>query len=115
MADLIIQGDTLVVQMREVEKLEAVHGEVSVPLASVTSVEVLDDALGAVHGMRVGTGIPGRMAIGTFTSRSAHQFAVVHHDTRRGVRVSLHDARFDELVIGCDDPEAVAARIPVPS
>ena len=115
MAGLIVEGDTLRVHLTEFERAEAVHGEVTVPLSSVRTVEVLDDVLGAVHGMRVGTGIPGMTAVGTFSSRGSKQFAVVHHDTRRGVRVSLHDARFDELVIGCDDPEAVAARIPVPS
>jgi hypothetical protein len=51
------------------------------------------------------------VAIGTFRSRDASIFAVVHHDTERGVRVSLEDAQYDELIVGCDDPEAVAASI----
>jgi hypothetical protein len=97
MAELIVDGDELVVRLREVEKLEAVHGEVRVPLQSVRTVEVLDDAEGAVHGFRVGTGIPGSVAIGTFTSRDAKIFAVVHHDTPRGVRVDLEGAHFDQL------------------
>jgi hypothetical protein len=114
MADLIVEGDTLVVRLRKVEKIEAVHGEVVVPLGSVRSVEVLDNALGAVHGIRVGTGVPGRVAVGTFTSKAASMFAVVHHDTPRGVRVRLEGAQFDELVVGCEDPEAVAASIHPP-
>jgi hypothetical protein len=112
MAELIVDGDELVVRMTKFEKAEAVHGEVRVPLASVKGVEVLDDAMKAVHGIRVGTGVPGRVAIGTFTSRNSHIFAVVHHDTPRGVSVELEGAQFDELVIGCDDPEAIAATIP---
>jgi hypothetical protein len=52
------------------------------------------------------------VAIGTFTSRNAHIFAVVHHNTPRGVHVDLDGAQFDELIIGCDDPEAEAAKIP---
>jgi hypothetical protein len=97
-----------------VERIEAVHGEVRVPLRSVRTVEVLDDAVGAVHGFRVGTGIPGSVAIGTFTSRDAKVFAVVHHDTPRGVRVNLEGAQFDEMIVGCDDPEAVAAALRLP-
>jgi hypothetical protein len=77
----------------------------------VKAVEVLDDAVGAVHGFRVGTGIPGSVAIGTFTSRDAKIFAVVHHDTPRGVRVDLEGAQFDQMIVGCDDPEAVAATL----
>ena len=111
MAEVSVEGDTLVVHLRPVEKLEAVHGEVRVPLVSVKTVEVLDDAIQAVHGIRVGTGIPGSVAIGTFTSRHSHIFAVVHHDTPRGVRIGLEGAHFDELIVGCDDPEGVAGRI----
>ncbi len=109
MAELIVEGDELVVRLRAVERVEAVHGEVRVPLGSVRTVEVLDDAVGAVHGFRVGTGIPGSVAIGTFSSRDDKIFAVVHHDTPRGVRVDLEGAQYDELIVGCDDPEAVAA------
>jgi len=109
MAEITVDGDELVVRLRAVEKMEAVHGEVRVPLSSVKMVEVLDDAIGAVPGFRVGTGIPGSVAIGTFTSREAKIFAVVHHDTPRGVRVDLEGAQFDELIVGCDDPESVAA------
>jgi hypothetical protein len=111
MADVVVEGDELAVRLRAVEKVEAVHGEVRVPLRSVKAVEVLDDAVGAVHGFRVGTGIPGSVAIGTFTSRDAKIFAVVHHDTPRGVRVDLEGAQFDQMIVGCDDPEAVAATL----
>ncbi len=111
MADLIVDGEDLVVRLRPVEKVEAVHGEVRVPLRTVSTVEVLDNALSAVHGIRVGTGIPGAVAIGTFTSRTAKIFAVIHHDTPRGVRVHLEGAQYDELVVGCDDPETVAANV----
>jgi hypothetical protein len=97
------------------EKLEAVHGGVRVPCASIKTVEVLDDAMGAIHGIRVGTGIPGSVAVGTFSSRTAKIFAVVHHDTRRGVRVILEGDHFDELIVGCSDPEAVAASLRQPS
>ena len=114
MAELIVEGDELVVRLRPVEKVEAVHGEVRVPVRSVRSVDVLDDAEAAVHGFRVGTGIPGSVAIGTFTSRQAKIFAVVHHDTPRGVRVGLDGAAFDELIVGCDDPDAVATALRPP-
>jgi len=108
MAELIIEGDDLVVHLSTAEKLEAVHGEVRVPLDSVKSVEVLDDAMSAIHGIRVGTGVPGLVAIGTFTSRTAKIFAVVHHDTPRGVRVTLDGDHFDEIIVGCPHPEIVA-------
>ncbi|MGA2529121.1 MAG: hypothetical protein ABSG36_08165 [Acidimicrobiales bacterium] len=111
MAEVIVEGDELVVRLRAIEKAEAVHGEVRVPLESVKTVEVLDDAIGAVHGFRVGTGIPGSVAVGTFTSREAKIFAVVHHDTPRGIRVDLQGAQYNQLIVGCDDPEGAAATL----
>jgi hypothetical protein len=114
MAELVVDGDELVVRLRAVERIEAVHGEVRVPLGSVRTVEVLEDAVGAVHGFRVGTGIPGSVAIGTFTSRAAKVFAVVHHDTPRGVQVDLDGAQYDQLIVGCDDPEAVVRALRPP-
>ena len=114
MAELIIEGDDLVVRLSKVEKLEAVHGEVRVPFASVKTVEVIDDAMDAIHGIRFGTGIPGSTAIGTFTSKTAKIFAVVHHNAHRAVRVTLEGDQFDELIVGCPDPEAVAASLRPP-
>lgn len=109
MAELTVEGAELVLTMTKLEKVESVHGEIRVPVASVTGVEVLDDAIDAVHGFRVGTRVPGAVAVGTFTARDAKTFAVVHHDTPRGVLVKLTDDRFDQLIVGCDDPESVAA------
>jgi hypothetical protein len=112
MAELSVDGDQLVVHLSALEKAESVHGDVKVPLSCITRVEVLDDAIAAVHGFRVGTGVPGWVAIGTFTSRDSHIFAVVHHNTPRAVHVELDGAPFDELIVGCDDPESEAAKIP---
>jgi hypothetical protein len=50
--------------------------------------------------------------VGTFTSRNDKIFAVVHHDTPRGVRIRLEGVPYDELIIGCDSPEAVVASLP---
>jgi hypothetical protein len=114
MAECVVVGPQLVVKLSAKEKLEAVHGDVSVPLSSVRTVEVVDDTLDFVHGLRVGTGIPGSTAIGTFTSSTAKIFGVIHHGKHRGVRITLEGADFDEILIGCDDPEAVASAIPIP-
>jgi hypothetical protein len=107
-AQLLTEGDELVLRLTTIEKLEGVHSDIRVPLACIKSVEVLDDAIGAVQGFRVGTGVPGYVAVGTFTTRDVKTFAVVHHDTHRGVLVTLSEAGYDQLIVGCDDPEAVA-------
>jgi hypothetical protein len=111
-ADLLVEGDELVVRLSRLEKAEAVHGEIRVPLSAVTQLEVVDDAIHQVHGIRVGTGIPGSTAVGTFTTKTVKMFAAVHRDTPRAVLVTLTGAQFDQLLIGSPDPEAVVASLP---
>jgi hypothetical protein len=111
MADLVIDGDSLHLRLTSVEKAEAIHGDITVPLSSVVSAEALDNAIGAVHGIRVGTGIPGYMVVGTITDGSVKTFAVIHHRTPRGVLVRLSGASFDQLIVGNDDPEAIVSNL----
>jgi hypothetical protein len=111
-AELHVQGDDLVLHLSALEKTEALHGDLRAPLSAVRVVEVLDDAIHAVHGLRFpGSGWPGRFAIGTFVGRGTKSFVVVHHDTPRGVRVKLEGATHDEWIVGAADPEAVVAPI----
>jgi len=112
MAELSREGDELVLSLSMAEKAESLHGDIRVPFSSVQEVEVVEDIIHAVHGMRLpGSRIPGRFAIGTFVHDGERTFAVVHHDTPRGVRVRLADGSFSDLLIGCADPEAIGASI----
>ncbi|MEO7124069.1 MAG: hypothetical protein ABI400_13315 [Lacisediminihabitans sp.] len=111
MAELAIQGSDLVLSLSSFEKMEAIHQDLRVPVSSVGSVEVIDDPLDAVHGIRSGTGIPGVLVIGTIRYRGGKAFVVIHHDSARGIRVRLHDADYSDVILGCDDPESLAASL----
>jgi len=112
MAELRREGDELVVALSVAEKAEAVHGDIRVPVSSVRELEVLDDAVHAVPGLKtIGAAFPGRFAIGTFRGSGGKIFAAVHHDTPRGVRVALEGANFDALVVGCASPEEVVSSL----
>lgn len=111
MAELAVHGDELVLSLSEFEKLESLHQDVKVPVPSVLNIEVLDDPLDAVHGIRTGTGVPGMLVIGTIRYRGGKAFVVVHHGYPRGVRVRLQGADYDELILGCDEPESLAASL----
>jgi hypothetical protein len=114
MAELRVDGGELTLALSEAEKLESVHRDLRVPLAAVTGVEVLEDAHGPVGitaGVKVGTRIPGVIEVGIIRGATKKLFAVVHHDTPRGVRVRLSGVPWDEWIVGCTDPEAVAARL----
>jgi hypothetical protein len=116
-AELNWDGDELVLTLSMLEMVESIHGDIRVPMSSVRGVDVLDDVIHAVHGLKFpGTRWPGRIAVGRFIGQKGKKaFAVVHHDTPRGLRVRLGGAAFDELLVGCEDPEAVKRRLGAPS
>lgn len=112
MATLIREDDTLVLQLTTMEKVEGLHGDLRIPFSSVQSVTILEDAVHAVHGLKMpGTRIPGVLAMGTYMSNEGKTFAIVHHQTKRGVKVALTEALFDTLIVGVDDPEYVVSSL----
>jgi hypothetical protein len=114
MAELMKEGDELVVKLSTLEKAEAAHGDVRVPLSSVRGVEVVDDAVHAVPAWKViGAGWPGSFAIGTFEGGPDHEkaFAVVHRDHPKGVKVRLENTKFDLIVVSSEDPEATISQL----
>ncbi len=113
MAELAVEGDELVLRLTTSEKAESLHGDLRVPLSAVRDIEVLDDAHRAADllGLRVGTRIPRVIEVASVQGVGRRVFAAVHHSTPRGLRVLLDGAGYDEWVVGCADPEAVAAQL----
>ncbi|MGV0837940.1 hypothetical protein [Mycolicibacterium thermoresistibile] len=111
MAEIRYDGSDLVVELSTGEKIAALHGDVRVPRAAVRTIDVVDDALGAVRGVRApGLGLPGCAKIGTWRRRDGHTFAVARAG-RPGVRIRLDGQRYAELVISVPDAERVAATL----
>jgi hypothetical protein len=113
-AELQLEGGELVLHLSGAEKAEAVHGDLRVPLSALRGVEVLDDAHGWTGigvGFKVGMRVPGVATVATVRGHGEKMFVAVHGDTPRGVRVRLEGAPWDEWIVGCADPEAVAATL----
>jgi len=112
------RDQTLVIELSALEKTEAMHGDLEIPAAAISNVEVLNDAIHQIHGLRpnglkiTGTYLPGKMAMGTYLAGLHHRpaFAVIHRDTTRGVRIRL-ELEFSEVIIRSEDPEALQAEI----
>jgi hypothetical protein len=97
MAELQIEDAELVLHLSSVEKMEGLHGDVRVPLSSVTGARSVDDLWQELRGMRApGTGVPGTLAVGTWRGGFGKDFAVVARPRpgrgrggrRRGVRAA---------------------------
>lgn len=114
MASISKRDEVLVVELSIAEKAEAMHGDLEIPLAAVEGIDILDDAIHQIHGLRpqglkiTGSYVPGRLAMGTYLA-GLHKpvFAAIHHDTERGVRIRLKDWQYSAVLIGCPDPESV--------
>ena len=107
MATVTTTPQTLHVSLTRAERILGLLRDLEVPRSAVRAVEVVPDGLAAVRGLRApGLGLPGRR-IGTWRGRGEKTLVSV----RRGqpaVRVRLAGQRFDALLLGVDDPAAVA-------
>ena len=93
------------------EKLVTLRGDLRVPVSAVAGIEVLDDPLHAVRGLRSpGLGVPGLTKVGTWRRPGSRSFVAVHGDGR-GIRIDLRDAGFDSIVLGAEQPEELAASL----
>lgn len=105
MAKLIINDRDVTVSLSVVEKLEALHGDLTVPRSAVAQVRVVPDGMVEVHGLRApGTGLPGVIKVGTWRRREGNTFAVCH-GRRPAIVLDLVGALYRRLVVTLDDPE----------
>jgi hypothetical protein len=114
MAELEAADGKLTLRLSAIEKAEAVHGDLHVPLTAVRSVEVLDDAAEMTRirtGFKVGMRVPGSATVAVVRGGGRKMFIAVHADTPRAVRVLLDGDSFDEWIVGVDDPESVIANL----
>src|SRR5580704_10458726 len=110
-ATLVVEGSEVIVKMAEIEKFEAVHTDVHVPLSAVRAVRVVDDAWPELRGIRApGTGIPGVIAVGTRRGSFGKDFVVVH-GKESAVVIDLDGASYSRLIVTTPDAENVAAAI----
>ena len=103
MAELVVEGDELVLRLSWWEKIATAHGNVRVPLSSVSSA-------------RVEARADGHLTLGSITPRWQHgrhvRYFAFARRRRPAVQVSLHPpSRFSWLLVTVADPDTTAARI----
>ncbi len=110
MANLEREGNDLVLRLSTIEAVESLHGDLRVPMASVSAIDVVDDAQEWTRirtGFKVGMRLPGVASVATVYKQGRKLFVAVHEATVRGLRVTFSDQSWDEWVVGCEEPEAV--------
>lgn len=78
MARLALQDGTLTVVLAPIEKVGAMHGNVSVPLDAITDVHVASNPWREVRWARIGVGLPGVISLGIRRGPSTKDFTAVY-------------------------------------
>ena len=110
MADLIVEGDELVVRLRPLQKLAAFHGDVRVPLTAVRGVFAVEKPWLALRGRRMaGTALRGVAAMGTWIHGDRlYDFCVVRAQLK-AVQVDLNAGRYSRLLVCVPDETDIQA------
>ncbi|NUW30013.1 hypothetical protein HTZ77_00990 [Nonomuraea sp. SMC257] len=112
MAQISIDGDTLVVEIEGLDKLWALKSRLAIPLANVRGATADPGIVsGFFKGLRApGVNIPGVITAGTFRLDGEKVFWDVH-DAARTVVIELADERYARLVVEVADPRATVALV----
>lgn len=111
MATLQIGDGVLRIRFTRGEKALGVLRDVDLPLSQVTAVDVVADGLPAATGLRApGYALPWRRKLGTWRRRGHKTMVDVRRD-QPAVRLQLCGHRYEEMLLGHDDAESVAAAL----
>lgn len=114
MTTVTIEGDNLVVEMHGIDIALSTRHRIEYPLAHVVNAEVVTNLLAQSHvGWKMAGGYwPGAFRNGYFRERGKRVFWNVRPlKTSRAVAINLKDQDTVRLVLGVEDPEAIAATI----
>ncbi len=108
MAELEVEGDDLVVRLGPWERIGTLRtSDVRVACSSIAARRRVDAAHHEVRGLRApGTGLPGRILIGTWLRRGGRDFVAVS-GKGPGVVIELRGERFDRIVTTAPLPPGI--------
>lgn len=106
-----VEGPSLVVRLRGLNKIWAFKSRIVVPLTAVTAVEVKPKLDKMPIGLRMpGTSVPGLIVAGSYRTKGRRSFYAI----RRGDNVlviDLEGVKYSRIVIETGDPHTSAATI----
>lgn len=108
MAQVLVAERTLKIKMSPIEKLAALHGDITVPLDSIISATVEVHPWTALRGLRApGTGFPGVIAYGIRRYSNGKDFSAIL-TSKPIVRIDLEEGSpYGRLLVTVQDPQKV--------
>lgn len=111
MAAIEVTPDRIRIRLSTPEKISALRGDLTFPRAAVGRVEVVPDGVAATRGLRApGLAVPGLRKVGIWRGRAGTEFVSVRGG-QPAVRIELTGQRYDAVLIGDADAEAVARAV----
>ena len=111
MANLTISNETLQVGIGPLEAIQALQGSFSIPLSKVRGATPDQNYITAGLGLRSpGTGLPGRIARGTFRKIGEKTLALWGR-SQEIVVIELENSKWNRLIIGCEDAKLLSNQI----
>jgi hypothetical protein len=119
-ARLLIDQRRVTVCLSALEKLEALHFNVTVPRTAVIAAREVPDGLAELRGtiagigwrgLGVGTGLPGVMMVGTIQDGFGLTFAVCRGNGP-AVVLDLAGQRYNRIVMTVENPGEIVSRLP---
>lgn len=114
MAELLVKDDQLILHLSDIEKAEALHGDLHAPISAVRDTEVIDNAKDMTRiktGFKVGMRIPGSASVAVVRRPGHKIFVAIHHDTPQALRIAFEGDSYNEWYVGLADPRAVLASL----
>jgi hypothetical protein len=112
MATLELEDGRVVVRFPGIQAMMALARQVSVPVDSIRSVDVVADGSDVDLGFRVGgTGVPRRLAFGRYRKRGGPRTFAAIYCGEPAVVIETSGGDWDRLAIALPEPETVAARV----
>jgi len=108
MASLEIDGPDLVLRLGRWERLGALQrGDLRIRSTAITACRAVDSAYAEVRGLRIpGTGVPGRLLLGTWRTRRSKSFVAVS-GKGPGCVIELDSGSFDRWVVSEPLPDGL--------
>jgi hypothetical protein len=111
-ANLLISGDSVTVQLSGLEKAEALHGDLTFPLSAIVGVRAVSSCMDEIRGMKlVGSGLTGVIKVGTWAGGDAGRTFAACHGNGPGLAIDLTGEGYDRIVVTHDNPESLLAQL----
>lgn len=113
MANIEIHNDQLVLQFSILEQLGGLRSGATVKLRDIISVEKADNPWDILEGLRVGTGFPWVVVLGTMLRRHGNDVVAIYGNNPAVVITLRSGSSYQRLIATVSHPDQVVAAVQV--